>query len=201
MEFLARFGGLYACTYSFTWLLSINSPTAASFGWHFQYLTVLGLLLTAITLLASMLNSDAKQLLLGVTVPVESLVTSMYWSLALYDPALVVLDASIGIPLLVDLCFHLFPFLAVATELFVYTPEFKASQVHVVVLSVLSVVYGVWAHVCFYMNGYWIYPFLTHLSDEYRIGFFVVGSVLGVVAYGVAAQLHARMHNSKVKFN
>src|SRR5271170_1298810 len=44
--------GLASFTVSFRWLLTNPNPANDAYGWHFQYLTIIGLLLSTITFLA-----------------------------------------------------------------------------------------------------------------------------------------------------
>ena len=79
----------------------------ASYGWHFQYLTIIGLALATTTFtlgfLADITLSPrlflAKNILSVCSAPLECLVSTLYWGLWAIDPALVV-PKELELPLL-----------------------------------------------------------------------------------------------------
>jgi hypothetical protein len=69
-----------------------------SYGWHFQYLTIIGLMLATLTFTAGALADltlsprlfHIKNLLSMCSAPLECLISTLYWGLRAIDPKLVV---------------------------------------------------------------------------------------------------------------
>ena len=128
---------------SFRYLSTNPTPINDSYGWHFQYLTILGLTLATLTALIGSLsdilspyqqNSISysshtlfgwqKSLLFGVTAPLEILVTCLYWSLRIIDKDLVIPDWA-QLPLVPDLSFHILPTLCLLFDALLLSPPSK----------------------------------------------------------------------------
>jgi hypothetical protein len=81
--------GLSSFAYSYSLLLFEPSPITESYGWHLQYLTIIGLTLSAITFTLGLLSDitlsptlfRAKNILSVASAPMECLITLLYWSL------------------------------------------------------------------------------------------------------------------------
>ena len=128
---------------SFRYLSTNPTPINDSYGWHFQYLTIFGLALSALTaLLGSLsdllspfqqnsassipriLSSWQKSLLFGVAAPLEILVSCLYWSLRIIDKDLVVPEWA-QLPLIPDLSFHMLPTLCLVIDALLLSPPPK----------------------------------------------------------------------------
>lgn len=81
--------GLASFAYSFAYLVRHPNPINDSYGWHMQYLTIIGLSLStatfAVGLLADLTMSkrlfEAKNALSVASAPMECLISLLYWSL------------------------------------------------------------------------------------------------------------------------
>lgn len=81
--------GLASFAYSFAYLVRHPNPINDSYGWHMQYLTIIGLSLSAATfavgLLADLTLSkrlfEMKNMLSVASAPMECLISLLYWSL------------------------------------------------------------------------------------------------------------------------
>lgn len=134
---------LSSCTYAFSQFDQLSTLTGfdieAQFGGHYQFLTNLGLAATWLTLVISLVSlgltalafptgilapvRQLKALLLTIALPVETLISILYWSILTIDPKLLmptkqVADPSnpgqfiqemISLPLKVDLALHATP--------------------------------------------------------------------------------------------
>ena len=75
-----------------------HSRSNESYGWHFQYLTIIGLALATFTCIAGALADitlsprlfHVKNVLSMCAAPLECLVSGLYWGLRAIDPRLVV---------------------------------------------------------------------------------------------------------------
>lgn len=81
--------GLASFAFSWSWLLVNPNPVNDSYGWHMQYLTIIGLALFGLTFAVALLaDFTASRTLfrikntLGVaSAPMEVLISLLYWSL------------------------------------------------------------------------------------------------------------------------
>ncbi|PIG83382.1 AMP dependent ligase/synthetase [Aspergillus arachidicola] len=105
-----------------------------AYGWHFQYLTVIGLSLSTLTfaigLLADVTLSARlfliKNLLSICSAPLEVLISILYWGLRVIDERLVVPDWAV-IPLNADISFHAIPSIVLLIDLFLLSPPWTIS--------------------------------------------------------------------------
>ncbi|GFG22658.1 hypothetical protein IFM61606_02522 [Aspergillus udagawae] len=92
--------GLASFIGSFNFMHENPNRANEAYGWHFQYLTVIGLALSTLTfafaLLADLTLSTrlflVKNLLSICSAPMEVLISILYWSLRMIDERLVVPD-------------------------------------------------------------------------------------------------------------
>lgn len=180
--------------------LTPHSPTHSnsSYGWHFQYLTIIGLTLSTLTFILA-LTSDTllsarlfylKNILSLTSTPLSSLITLLYWSLRLIDPALVV-PPEFELPLLPDLGFHLAPAAFSITDLLFLSPPWTIGVLPASCVSVaLAVSYWVWIELCFARNGFYPYPLFEMLDAKGRVGVFGLSAALMVAATVVLRELY-----------
>ena len=85
----------------------------SSFGSQFQFLTIIGLILSAIVFLLSLfedlspLIKTIKKDVLILTFPVEGVITLVYWTFMTINPGLLHPNPALRIPLLLDIVIHL----------------------------------------------------------------------------------------------
>ncbi|RMD44199.1 hypothetical protein DV735_g790, partial [Chaetothyriales sp. CBS 134920] len=104
LSLLLHTAGLASFGYSFNYLVTQPSPVRDSYGWHFQYLTIIGLTLATLTVAAAALADltrstrlfALKNRLSVCSTPLEVLISLLYWGLRLIDPALVLCFAHNG---------------------------------------------------------------------------------------------------------
>ncbi|KAL9113671.1 MAG: hypothetical protein Q9227_002116 [Pyrenula ochraceoflavens] len=159
-----------------------------SYGWHFQYLTILGLTLTTLTFILG-LSSDlllssplfrAKTILTVISAPLSTLISLLYWSLSLLDRSLVVPpDPAFQLPLPTDLGFHLFPTLFLLIDILLLSPPWTISALPSLGLAgVIAFGYWWWIELCYSRNGFYPYPLFGMLDTTQRVGLFSLSAVL-----------------------
>lgn len=152
--------GLATCSFAYTRLLGLGEllgvDLSAQFGGLWQYLTNLGLVATAITLLLSLtdalLSSSSptsssvtfklKELSSIIALPGETLIFLLYWGIMLTKPELMVpsrqvddpanpgqlLTETIRLPLSTDLSLHGIPAVFLLVEHLLFSPSFPSSS-------------------------------------------------------------------------
>lgn len=177
--------GLASFFYSFDYLIEHPNHINQAYGWHFQYLTIIGLSLATITfvlgLLADVTLSPqlfvAKNVLSMCSAPMEVLVSVLYWGLRMIDPALVV-PAELELPLTADLSFHAVPSIVLLVDLLFLSPPWTISIAPAIGLStVIAFVYWFWIEHCYSYNGFYPYPIFALLESNQRV-FLFLGSAL-----------------------
>ncbi|KAJ1981431.1 hypothetical protein H4R35_000729 [Dimargaris xerosporica] len=190
---LYRSAGLAFFAYIFTALPS--TPESRSFGWHFQYLTIVGLALTMATTTLGVgaalcsgtvtaVCSKGWQFMLPMTLAAETVIAMLYWALTLTSQDLMFYPDELVIPAWLDFGLHLFPAAFQLVSFVRVRPALRPSKRQVGCMLVVGVLYGAWMHLVYHMNGFWPYPFLALLSDMQRYGFivFALGLLLSVYA-------------------
>ena len=120
-----------------------------------------------------------KTVLSTSSLPLSTLITTLYWSLRAVDPDLVV-PPDLMLPLTADLGFHLAPTLFLLTDFLFLSPPWTITVVPSVVLSSsIALTYWIWIERCFGRNGFYPYPLFALLDTTQRVGLFV-GCALGM---------------------
>ncbi|GKZ68112.1 hypothetical protein AnigIFM50267_002736 [Aspergillus niger] len=150
-----------------------ENPNRANeaYGWHFQYLTVIGLTLATLTftagLLADMTLSArlflAKNLLSVCSAPMEVLISILYWGLRLIDKRLVV-------------------------------PDWVILPMHAALSSTIAFGYWFWIERCFQFNGWYPYPVFDAVGFEGRVGLFALSAVVMALSTGTLKWLYGRVN-------
>jgi hypothetical protein len=178
--------GLASFAYSYKYLIENPNHINQAYGWHFQYLTIIGLTLATITfslaLLADLSLSPrlfvAKNVLSMCSAPMEILISLLYWGLRLIDPALVV-PKELELPVAADLSFHLAPSLLLLIDLLLLSPPWTISVVPAVALSAfIAFLYWYWIELCYSYNGFYPYPLFAMLEPSQRVFLFTGSAVI-----------------------
>ncbi|KAF2156764.1 integral membrane protein [Myriangium duriaei CBS 260.36] len=178
--------GLASNAFSFHWLITHPNRINQSYGWHFQYLTIVGLTLTTLTFALGLLADltllrplfALKNILSIASAPMEVLITLLYWGLRSIDPALVQAPDLPTLPLAADCSFHLFPALALLADLLLFSPPYGIAVLPAFGLSsVIAVAYYFWVEHCYAQNGFYPYPLFDQVGFEGRAALFI-GSAL-----------------------
>ncbi|KAL7409267.1 FAR-17a/AIG1-like protein [Mrakia frigida] len=163
------------------------------YGGHWQFLTILGLWTSLLYLFISIFTPllpsvlhPLKRIILLLALPVETVITSIYWSLILLAPQLILPPATpvegevqpeepnlFRIPLSMDLALHAVPAVILLLEFFGWEKAYRGwrgSWGAAAVAAFAAVAYGTWSERCGARNnGLFPYPFLTFNTYETRL--------------------------------
>ena len=197
--------GLASFTSSFFYLTQNPTPINASFGWHFQYLTIIGLTLAALTfffgLLADITLSPSlfslKNALSVSSAPLAVLISILYWSLRAIDINLVLPPWAPRLATSADLGFHAIPAIGLVVDLLLFSPPYAISALPALALSsAIAVVYWFWVEACYARNGFWPYPIFEEVGYYGRIGLFVGSAGTMLVSLVALKWVYARVNGS-----
>ncbi|WVR05049.1 hypothetical protein IAU60_002061 [Kwoniella sp. DSM 27419] len=201
--------------------LPLKGMMEKQYGGFFQYLTILGLFGTIIGMVLSGICDylpavqgikSVKRVFLLFALPVEIVISSIYWSIILIAPQLMlpprpdlqsapepasaeaVGDGLFRIPLWMDMSMHLLPAVALILDFFILEKKFHppSSTIGALLLAAsFGAGYSIWIEHCATINGAFPYPFLNIMDLPGRVATYV-GSTLG--AWVVFRGLNA-LHN------
>jgi hypothetical protein len=192
--------GLASFTYSYHWLHTHPNDINSAYGWHFQYLTIIGLTLATMTFLMGLLADltlsprifSAKNTLSMCAAPLELLVSVLYWGLRLVDPALVV-PPEFELPLGADLSFHAAPAVFLLLDLLAFSPPWGITVLPSLGVScAIALAYWFWIELCYSYNGFYPYPLFALLGSTQRMGVFAASAVLMALNTVVLKGVYAR---------
>ncbi|RDW64208.1 hypothetical protein BP5796_10710 [Coleophoma crateriformis] len=153
--------GLVSFSLTFKYLLDFPTFINSSYGWHFQYLTILGLSVATLTFVCALLADltlsptlfRAKNILALCSTPLEVLISILYWGISAIDRSLVV-PPEIHIAPWADIGFHAMPSILLTLDLLFFSPPWTLGHVPAMGLSsAIAVGYWAWVEECFRHNG------------------------------------------------
>ena len=164
-----------------------------TFGGQMQFLTVIALFLTSVTLaLNSFTNMKTLTYdMLVTTTVLETIVTIYYWGMFHYDRGLLYPPHIQNIPFLVDICLHFFPALALWMELLTTVKLHKVSSKHIYIIAFFSIGYMLWAEYCYVQNGYYVYPVLKMLDKKGKVLLTLATIIVGAIISVLSVQVHS----------
>jgi len=163
------------------------NPINDSYGWHLQYLTIIGLTLATLTFTSALLSDLTlsphifllKNALSVASAPMELLISLLYWGLRLINPALVLPDWAPPLALSADLSFHAAPALLLTTDLLFFSPPYTIAFLPSMGLSAcIAFGYWFWIEQCYQQNGFYPYPIFEMLGQAERVGLFAFAAVV-----------------------
>lgn len=186
------------------WPLPNTKVRNESYGWHMQYLTIIGLSLATATFLVGLLADVTssprlfaiKNTLSVASAPMEILISILYWGLKTvrcpldrllspmtymyqFDQRLVLPDWAPVLPLHSDLAFHAIPAASLAIDLLFFSPPYTVAAVPAFALSgSIAIGYWFWIEMCYAHNGFYPYPIFQVLDIPGRIGLFAGSAVV-----------------------
>ncbi|KAF2757230.1 integral membrane protein [Pseudovirgaria hyperparasitica] len=194
---------LCSFAYSFRYLVVNPNPINDSYGWHMQYLTILGLSLATITMTLALLADitlsprifAVKNAFALTSAPMEVLISALYWGLRAYDTSLVLPDWAPRLALSADFGFHLFPTLYLLIDTWLLSPPRTIRLAPSLLLSlVIAFTYWFWIERCYQFNGFYPYPIFALLDTSQRIGLFTFSAVLMTLSGTFLGQLYGVMN-------
>ena len=153
--------GIISFTLSYKYLLDFPSMINESYGWHFQYLTILGLTVAYLTFICGLLADITlspllfriKNTLSLCSAPLEVLISVLYWGICAIDRSLVV-PPEIHLAPLADIGFHAAPSVLLVIDLLFLSPPWTINAWPAMALSsTLAVGYWAWVEHCYKHNG------------------------------------------------
>ncbi|KAL4988196.1 FAR-17a/AIG1-like protein [Aspergillus falconensis] len=199
---LVHASGLASFVWSFKYMNDNPNHANEAYGWHFQYLTVIGLSLATVTFAIALLADITlsarlfllKNLLSVCSAPMEVLISILYWGLRLIDERLVIPDWAI-IPMHADISFHAIPSIVFLIDLLFLSPPWTITIGPALGLSsAIAVSYWFWIERCFQHNGWYPYPIFEQLPFEGRIGLFALSAVVMALSTATLKWLYGRVN-------
>ncbi|GLA78329.1 hypothetical protein AtubIFM55763_011057 [Aspergillus tubingensis] len=194
--------GLASFFFSFKYMHENPNVANEAYGWHFQYLTVIGLTLATLTFTAGLLADMTlsarlflvKNLLSVCSAPMEVLISILYWGIRLIDKRLVVPDWVI-LPMHADVGFHAIPSIVLLIDLLLLSPPWTITVLPALALSsTIAFGYWFWIERCFQYNGWYPYPIFEAVGFEGRIGLFALSAVTMALSTGTLKWLYGRVN-------
>ncbi|GJN77887.1 hypothetical protein PLIIFM63780_001380 [Purpureocillium lilacinum] len=189
---LLHLAGIASFIYSFYFLTIWETPFDEAYGWHFQFLTIIGLAVSLLCFLSgavadvtgSAVLFDLKNALAVLATPLEVVISLLYWGISAVDPELLFVG-ELTLPLTADVGFHLAPAVFLTLDLVLLSPPWTVPAYGVMSLStVFAFGYWYWVELCFSKNGWYPYPLFGLLSTAQRILLFVTSAALVTVSSG-----------------
>jgi hypothetical protein len=153
--------GIISFTLSYKYLFYFQTMINNSYGWHWQYLTILGLTVAYATFIFGFLADltlSPKLFLIKNTLslcsaPLEVLISILYWGISAIDKTLVV-PPDIHIAPLADIGFHAAPSILLVIDLLFLSPPWTINALPAMGLSSgIAVCYWAWVEQCYKHNG------------------------------------------------
>lgn len=199
--------------------LDALSEMTAQYGGLWQYLTIQGICLAALTMIVSLILDlfpfirtlkTIKRSLLMLVLPLNVAISLIYWTLKLLLPAQILqkswalVDASspsnamtealVYIPLEMDLALHAAPAISLTLDFFLFEGKYNRKATHLLApLLALSytVWYSWWAERCGAMNnGAFPYPFLTVNPFPIRLVIYAGAGLIALFSFQLLNSLH-----------
>ena len=153
--------GIISFTLSYKYLIDFPTAINESYGWHWQYLTILGLTVAHATFIFGFLADLTlspklfliKNSLSLCSAPLEVLISVLYWGISAIDKHLVV-PPEIHIAPIADIGFHAMPSILLTIDLLFLSPPWTIHALPAMGLSsAIAVGYWAWVEQCYKNNG------------------------------------------------
>lgn len=158
---IIHLAGIISFSLCYKYLVDYPTMVNDSYGWHWQYLTILGLTIAMATFISGFLAdlTSSRQLFLVkntlslCSAPLEVLITVLYWGISAIDKTLVV-PPEIHIAPWADFGFHAMPAILLTLDLLLLSPPWTINAFPAMGLSsALAVSYWAWVEQCYKHNG------------------------------------------------
>ncbi|EIW69504.1 hypothetical protein TREMEDRAFT_30965 [Tremella mesenterica DSM 1558] len=183
------------------------------------YLTIIGLFGSGMVMIFSSISDllpsvsfvrRLKRSILLFAMPVEIVISSIYWPLVLFRPELMFppnpvisitpepssspnTDLLFRIPLWMDLSMHAVPGIVLLLDFFLLEPKYRqpASTRGAALLAIIfGTTYSLWIEYASNINGRFPYPFLTVMTLSQRVMMYVISTGLALGAFRFLNWLH-----------
>jgi hypothetical protein len=158
---LVHLTGIVSFALSYKYLIDFPTHINNSYGWHWQYLTIIGLSIAMATFMVGLLADITLSPQLFITkntlslcsAPLEVLISILYWGISAVDKSLVV-PPEIHISTWADVGFHAMPSILLTVDLLFLSPPWTITALPAMGLSsLLAVSYWLWVEQCYKHNG------------------------------------------------
>ncbi|KAI8870180.1 hypothetical protein GQ42DRAFT_19018 [Ramicandelaber brevisporus] len=186
-------------------------PIMKEYGGRHNFLTIVGLSLSGVVSVVAALSeltpsllsaplASLHRLLMSVALPLEFLITVMYWTLKTVDPTLLAPPEFTNIiPFEVDLGLHLVPFVALLLDFLVFTDYYRAGAVHKLATVALGAGYYAWISHANSVHGLWPYPLLEVIEKQYHVGLVAGLSLVMIIFQSIAFGIKSAFTSAAVK--
>ncbi|KAF8847854.1 integral membrane protein-like protein [Acephala macrosclerotiorum] len=194
--------GIISFSLSYKYLIDFPTMINDSYGWHWQYLTILGLTVAYATfvfgLLADITLSPTlfliKNSLSLCSAPLEVLISILYWGISAIDKTLVV-PPEIHIAPWADVGFHAMPSILLVIDLLFLSPPWTIHAVPAMGLSsAIAVGYWAWVEQCYKHNGFYPYPLFAALDTTQRVVLFTAAALTMTASTVMLQWLYGRVN-------
>ncbi|TEY40431.1 hypothetical protein BOTCAL_0431g00080 [Botryotinia calthae] len=194
--------GLASFSLSYKYLFDFPTFINSSYGWHFQYLTIIGLTLAFLTFVFGFLADITlsprlfliKNSLSLCSAPLEVLISVLYWGISAIDKKLLV-PPEIYISPYADVGFHAMPAILLTIDLLFLSPPWTINALPAMGLSsTLAVAYWAWVEQCYKYNGFYPYPLFGHLDTTQRAILFTGAALTMTGSTAVLKWLYGRVN-------
>ncbi|CAG8515662.1 4570_t:CDS:2 [Funneliformis mosseae] len=171
---------LGVASFSYSFIILPTLERSETLIYQFTHLTIVGLLFSLFAFIFALLYdfftfrviSFLKDWFMVICVPLEGLISVLYWTIITYDEKL--LMEKPRLPIFIDFGFHLIPAVCLWTDFLFFAKEFRKSYAHVLYILAFGIGYVAWINFYFVTFGDWPYPLLRKLEDPQRFGCYVV---------------------------
>ncbi|KAH8117342.1 FAR-17a/AIG1-like protein [Phellopilus nigrolimitatus] len=190
-------------------------------GGHLQFLTIQSMAVSWLTMLLSLFCDllptsqplkQTKRAFFMIALPLSVVVTSIYWSLMLFLPSLILQPVPgssepssssaaptpdfVRIPLSLDLALHAVPAAALLVDFFAFEDSYgvRAARHGATAMAfAFGVWYSVWVEYCASHNGTFPYPFLTVNPLPIRIVIYGAVTTIAFLSFRGINAVHSRV--------
>jgi len=195
--------GLSSFAMSYQYLHDYPTHINASYGWHCQYLTIIGLTLATATFIFGLLADITlsprlfivKNNLSLCSAPLEVLISILYWGISAIDKTLVVPPEDLNAAPIADVGFHAMPSIFLTIDLLFLSPPWTIHALPAAGLSsALAVLYWAWVEQCFRHNGWYPYPLFGQLDTTQRAVLFAGAAMAMTGSTAMLKWLYCRVN-------
>ncbi|KAG0651044.1 hypothetical protein D0Z07_2795 [Hyphodiscus hymeniophilus] len=204
---VVHLAGIVSFSLSYKYLVDFPSMINESYGWHWQYLTIIGLTIAMATFIFGLFADITlsprlfliKNTLSLCSAPLEVLISILYWGISAIDKTLVV-PPEIHIAPWADVGFHAMPSILLVIDLLFLSPPWTITAFPAMGLSsVLAVSYWAWVEHCYQHNGFYPYPLFGKLDTTQRAMLFTIAALTMTASTAMLQWLYGRVNGLQGK--
>ncbi|ELQ76494.1 putative transporter [Trachipleistophora hominis] len=160
-----------------------------------QFLTIIGVQLTILTLLLNVLKyRRAHNFIYPIALATEFTISITFWFFYFTNPANLmrpIPGVETLLPFYMDIVYHLLPLLALIVEAFVI--DLSAISLSPCTFAMVPIAYYIWAAYLSKSNGVWPYPMLDNMSSTKRMIYFGYYTLIGIVSSQIFVSVARRI--------